>query len=219
MTTYAQTNGSSGGTEVDFGAVAVSTAAQITASANVQEQLAFCVYTGANCAAGGTTVNVGTTADNVLSSTVPSGGISKMDASTNASSGYVITYITSTIAGHPSASFTSTNDTIADAGGSAVPDPGDGVGIFGINLKANSTLGGGSLGANPSGGTGQAVAPYATADNIAFQSGLTPRTVANSASGPSDTTTFTVSYVAQAATTTKAGQYSALFTYVCTGTF
>ncbi len=216
ITTYAETAGS---TEVDYGAVAVSTAAQITASANVQEQLAFCVYTGANCGAGGSTVNVGTTSDNILNTSTPTGGTSKMDASTNASSGYVITYITTTIAGHPSASFTSLNDTITDAGSSNVPDPGDGVAIFGINLKANSTLGGGSLGANSSGGSGVAVGSYAVADQIAFVAGSTPQTVANSAGGPSDTTTFTVSYVAQAGTTSKAGQYSALFTYVCTGTF
>lgn len=211
--------------QIDFGAAAVSTANQVTVSANVQESLTFCVYTLANCAAGGSTVSLGTGGDNVLSTTDPSGGVSKMDASTNAQTGYIITYITTSPGGTGGStcagSLSSTNDCITDAGASAVGPPADGVAMFGINLKLNTTAltPAGAIGANQTGGTGTPIAPYATADQIAFQAGLTPRTVANTTSAPSVTTTYTVSYVAQAGSTTKPGAYSATFTWVCTGTF
>jgi hypothetical protein len=222
ITTYTNANGSG---QVDYGAVAVSTANTMQVNANVQESLTFCVYTGINCAAGGSSVNIGSGTDNVLGTTDPSGGVSKMDASTNATTGYVITYITSSPGGTGGStcpgSLSSSTDCISDAGGSAVGPPADGVGLFGINLKANTTAltPAGAIGVEASGGTGAAVSPYATADQIAFQGGTTPRTVANTAGAPSVTTTYTVSYVAQAGNTTKPGAYSATFTWVATGTF
>ena len=76
--------------------MAVSTTQSLTVAANVQESLEFCVGTvsaPANCAAeSGSTVNIGTGADNVLSASAPSGAISTMIADTNASTGYSITY-------------------------------------------------------------------------------------------------------------------------------
>jgi hypothetical protein len=193
ITTYAASNGT---TEVDYGAVAVSTANQVTVSANVQESLTFCVYTGANCAAGGSTVNLGVGTDNVLSTSSPSGGVSKMDADTNATTGYAITYITTSPGGTGgtacAGSLSSSNDCITDFGGTA--------GTF-----AGS-------------GSGAVSSPYNTVDNFAFQGGLTPRTVGSS-SGPTLSNTYNVAYAAQAGSTTKPGSYSAVFTWVCTGTF
>ena len=55
------TNGSSQAGVVDSGGIALSTAAQITVTAKVQETLTFCVYTQANCGAGGTAVTLGDT--------------------------------------------------------------------------------------------------------------------------------------------------------------
>jgi hypothetical protein len=147
-----------------------------------------------------------------------------MDASTNAQAGYVITYITTSAGGASGTqsprSFCSTLDCITNAGATSSPEPADGTGIFGINLAANTTIhAGGALGAAPSGGSGVAIGEYDDANEITFESTTTPKSVANSAGGPSTNTTFTVSYVAQAGSTNKAGAYSAVFTWVATGTF
>lgn len=216
ITTYSDAAGT---TQVDYGAVAVSTANQVTVSANVQESLTFCVYTGVNCAAGGSTVNLGTGTDNVLSTSTPSGGLSKMDADTNATTGYTITYITTSPGGTSGTtcpgSLSSSNDCITDFGGTAGTFSA-GTGRFGLNIANNSTpsLAGGVSGS----GSGTASSLYNTANNYAFQGGTTTRTVATS-SGPTLTNTYTVAYAAQAGSTTKPGSYSAVFTWVCTGTF
>jgi hypothetical protein len=199
--------------------MAVSTANQVTVSANVQESLTFCVYTGANCAAGGSSVNLGSGADNVLSASSPSGGVSKMDADTNATTGYTITYITTSPGGTGGStcpgSLSSSNDCITDAGGSAGTFSA-GTAKFGINLRDNATP---NIGTDIAGsGIGAVSAPYNTVDNYAFQGGTTPRTVATAA-GPTITNTYTVAYAAQAGNTTKPGAYSAIFTWVATGTF
>lgn len=216
ITTYSD---SAGTVQVDYGAVAVSTANQVTVSANVQESLTFCVYTGVNCAAGGSTVNLGTGTDNVLSTSSPSGGVSKMDADTNATTGYTITYVTSSPGGTGGTtcpgSLSSSNDCITDAGGSAGTFT-PGTAKFGINLRANTTP---AIGATISGsGSGAVSSPYNTIDNFAFQGGSTTRTVGTT-TGPTLSNTYTVSYAAQAGSTTKPGSYSAVFTWVCTGTF
>lgn len=209
-------------TQVDFGAMALSTARQITVSANVQESLTFCVgTTGTDCTGGltGTTVNLGTGTDNVLSTSSPSGGESKMSADTNATSGYVIQYTTTSPGGTGGStcagSLSSTNDCITDAGGTAGTfTPGSSK--FGINLRNNATP---NIGADIGGsGTGSVNATYNTIDSFAFQAGSTPRTVA-SASGPTLSNNYVVSYAAQAGNTTKPGAYSAIFTWICTGTF
>jgi hypothetical protein len=142
-----------------------------------------------------------------------------MAIDTNATSGYIITYTTTSPGGTGgtacAGSLSSTNDCITDFGGSATTFTA-GVANFGINLLSNTTP---SLGANVSGsGSGTASAPYATTNNYAFQAGSTPRTVA-SAAGPTLSNLFTVAYAAQAGNTTKPGAYSATFTWIATGTF
>jgi len=228
ITTYTVQDASSG--EQDYGAEAVSTSDQITVNANVQESLTLCVYIS-TCGGGGGTLYLAPGPDHVLSASAMTGGVSKIDASTNASSGYVITYMTSNtggtaynctgVSGASSGSLGSPNDCIPDAGSSAVGPPAAGTGLFGINLKANSTTltPSGALGSNVSGsGSGTPTAPYATADQVAFQAGATPRTIAT-ASGPTVSNTFTVTYAAQAGSINKPGVYATTFTYVCTGTF
>jgi hypothetical protein len=228
ITTYSDdAAGAPAVTEVDFGAMAVSTARSIGVSANVQESLAFCVGTsGTGCSGGGltgATVNLGTGTDNVLSASTPSGGISLMAVDTNASSGYAITYVTTSPGGASGTQcvggLSSTTDCITEAGATAGTFTA-GTSKFGINLKTNTTaLTTPALGANVSGsGSGTASGQYAIADNVAFQAGSTPRTVA-SAAGPTLSNLFTVTYVAQAGSTTKPGAYSATFIWVATGTF
>ena len=207
ITTYSDTSAT---TEVDYGAEAVSTANQITTTANVQESLTFCVGTsGTGCSGGGltgTSVNLGVGTDNVLSTSSPSGGTSLMAADTNATSGYAITYLANNLS--------STNDTITAAGGTAGTFTA-GTAKFGINLKANTTP---AIGAAISGsGSGAVGAQYDIANNFAFVPAAA--TTVATASGPTLSNLYTVSYAAQAGSTTKPGSYSTTFTWVCTGTF
>src|SRR5581483_111934 len=85
---------------------------------------------------------------------------------------------------------------------------------FGINLVANSSP---SVGANPSGTApiGVAAANYNTANTFRFNSG---DTIASS-SGPINTTTYTVSYLANISNAVAAGTYSSSLTYVATANF
>lgn len=215
ITTYSGFNGSGGTGEIDFGATAVSTNDQVTVSANVQESLTFCVYDVSGTCAGGVTQNVklGTGTDNVLSANAPSGGQSKMDAATNASTGYVISYLANDL--------TSSSDTITAAGGGSGSGTAfsAGTALFGINIASGNTISGTTSGGITGSGSGQAVnANYTNNDKVAFvPATVTP--VANSNSTPTLSNTYTVSYIAQAGSTTKPGAFSTTFTYVCTGTF
>jgi hypothetical protein len=77
------------GAYVDAGGIALSTAAQIVVTAKVQEQLTFCVYTGANCAAGGTAITLGT--NGVLSTSTSYTDINtSYDIQTNATGGAAV---------------------------------------------------------------------------------------------------------------------------------
>lgn len=197
----------------DYGAVALATTNSLTVAANVQESLTFCTGTvsaPANCAAEtGTNVNIGTGADNVLSSSAPSGAISTMIAATNAVSGYSITYTAAT--------FSSTNDSIATVGSTPTAFPAAGTAAFGINLKANTSPNITNSADKTGSGSGTVAANYGTANQFAFVA-ATPTQVA-SAAGPTATNTYTVSYAAQAGNTTKPGAFSTVFNYICTGTF
>jgi hypothetical protein len=75
------------GTYVDAGGVALSTANQLNILAIVQERLTFCVYTGANCGAGGNSIDLGDT-NHVLDSSNSYTDINaKFDIATNALGG------------------------------------------------------------------------------------------------------------------------------------
>lgn len=87
-----------------------------------------------------------------------------------------------------------------------------GVEQFGINLKANSTPG---VGANPAGGNGVAASGYSTANSFSYTSGATIASAPKS----SGQTNFTVSIIANAATSTPGGTYSGALTILCTGTY
>jgi hypothetical protein len=85
---------------------------------------------------------------------------------------------------------------------------------FGLNLAANTTP---SVGAAPSGSApiGTAGANYGTANTFRFVTGETVATAANAI----NTTTYTVSYIANIATLTPAGSYSTSLTYSATANF
>lgn len=199
ITTYTSVDATTGTT--DTGTVATSTANQITVTATVDETLTFCVYTGVNCAASGSTVALGS-----LSSGALTGGVSKMDAGTNASGGYAIQYTGTTL--------TSGGNTITAIGATAATSS-PGSSQFGINATGPNTSVTGS--AAPSGGSGAASTNYSTANSYAFVP--TTLTQIASASGATDSTTYTVSYIANIGTSQAAGAYTTTITYICTATF
>lgn len=177
-------------TPIDTGTIATSTAGQITVTATVDETLTF-TLTAATAALG--TLTTSSTGSNTSSMTV----------STNASTGYSITVNGTTL--------TSGANTITALGSPTASTQNSKQ--FGINLMANTTP---SVGSNVSGsGTGTAATGYNTANSFKF---VTGNTVA-SATAPTNSNVFTVSYIANIDGSTAAGAYSTILTYIATANF
>lgn len=177
-------------TAVDTGTVAASTAGQITVTASVDETLTFTLATA--------TVALGT-----LSTSATGSGTSSMTVSTNATTGYSVTYTGTTL--------TSGASTIT-ALGSPTASAFNGK-QFGLNLMSNSTP---AVGVATSGaGTGVPSAGYNTTNLFKFNSG---DTIA-SASIPTNSNTYTASYIANINGLTAPGAYSTVLTYVATANF
>lgn len=175
---------------IDTGTVATSTAGQVTITAAVDETLTFSLANQ--------TVPLGT-----LTTSTTGSGTSTMSAATNAANGYSITVSGSTLT-----SGSNTITALASPTASSVNNK-----QFGLNLVANTTP---AVGSNVSGtGTGAAAAGYNTADLFKFVSG---DTVA-SASGPTNSNTFTSSYIANIDGATPPGNYQTVLTYVATANF
>lgn len=203
LTTYSDTNNT---TEVDFGGFALQTAQDLSVQAYVQESLTFCVgaTATANCASVGSgTIDLGTGSGcDILSTSNVCTGTSEMRASTNANSGYSITYNGTTFAG-PS-------DTITAIGSTpAASSPG--TKQFGLAGTAKS---GGSGAWNT---TGTNYDFGANGGDYAYVTG-SPQVIA-AASAATAETDYTVTYAANVDNTTKPGKYTATINYVCTGLF
>jgi hypothetical protein len=69
-----------------------------------------------------------------------------------------------------------------------------------------------------SGGDGAVSAPYAAA-GFAFDTAAFPDLVASDTNGDDITTTYSVRYVGNITSTTEAGPYNAILTYVITASF
>jgi len=123
---------------------------------------------------------------------------------TNADSGYIVTISGNTLT-------YGSNDIDAIGGTAAFSSLGNEQ--LGINLVYNSDP---EVGANPSGGSGQAYGQYAFQNKFAFQSG---DTIADCSTSCSDTTTFNISYLGNISNSTVAGGYSTVLTLIATGTF
>ena len=176
-------------TAIDTGTVATSTAGIVTVTASVDETLTFTLAT--------TNVTLGT-----LSSSTTASGTSSMTASTNAATGYNITVSGNTLT-------SGANQITAMSGAASSTNSKQ----FGINLAANSTP---SVGTAVTGtGTGSAQSGYNTANNFKFASG---ETVA-AAAGPTNSNTYTVSYIANIDGITQPGSYSTNLNYVATANF
>jgi len=140
-----------------------------------------------------------------LSSVSTSSCSHTIDASTNASSGYTISYLAA-------ADLTSGSNSISDSGSSGATSA-TGTEQFGLNLKNNATP---DVGAEPSGGSGAASAHYDTADTFSFNT--SGAEIANS-TGFSTSTTYTATYVANISTGTKAGTYATTIIYNVTANY
>jgi hypothetical protein len=217
--------GTAGGAILDAGGVAISTNANIVITAKVQEQLTFCVYTGANCAAGGTTVTLGNT-NGVLSTSGPFvDKNTRYDIQTNATGGAVVNVKGPTL--------TSGSNTIA-ADTSAVVSS-SGTSQFGLcnyessgsNLSYTTNTYNGNGGAAPGAlcsGTSQTAGTGSTGgDNSAkFYFGAAAQgtygdTIANDAAG--STSTGTVAFIGNVSTTQTSGIYTTTLIFIATGTY
>jgi len=218
-----------GGTAQDAGVVAASTAQAIVLTGTMPESLIFC--TGATVAANCASTTSGNISFNQLFSPTDTAiATSQMAASTNAAQGYTITVNGPTL--------TSGSATIPGySTATALTSANRGVSGWGMNLRANtaavaSTFPGSSAEVtSASTGVdlkGQALAGYNTVDTFKF---VTGDPVANSAStggalgtvgatlGPTNSQTYTASYVVNVAGNQLAGTYSTTLTYICTPTF
>lgn len=226
ITTY--TAASLGGTTVDQGSVAASTATPIVLNGYMPESLVFCTGGTVSTTAGVpdcTTATNGTVAFNQdFSPTSTAWATSQMAASTNAGTGYAIT-VNGTTLQSGSNSITAIGATAA----TVVP----GTGQFGMDLTLND----GSAYAGPpaapnitgshdvtpvSNGTnlrGEAFGQYATAGSFAYNSGNTVADSGNTSLGPSDAQIYTVSYIVNVPGSQPAGNYTTTLTYICTPTF
>lgn len=200
ITTYTGSDGATGAT--DTGVVAVSTATPLSFTGTTPESLIFCVGTSitTDCSTvAGSSVDFG-----VFSPLSTSTGNSVMQSSTNAGNGYNITV----------------NGTTLASGANSIPfmtsmaPSATGTSQFGMNLRSNTTPI--NFGADPSGpGSGNYAPGYNTVNQYQLQTGDTVAT----APGPSDTNTFTSSYVVNIKPSQAAGVYTTTLTYVCTANF
>jgi len=187
MTTYSTATWT---TAIDTGTVAASTAGQITVTASVDETLTF-------------TLAAATVALGTLSSAATGTGTSSMTVSTNAGTGYSLTYSGTTLT-----SGGNTITALASPTASAVNGK-----QFGFNLMNNTTP---AIGTNTTGtGSGVPSTGYNTTNQFKF---VTGDTIA-SASLPTNSNTYTTSYIANIDGATAAGAYSTVLTYVATANF
>lgn len=206
----------------DAGGDALSTAAVLNVTAKVQEALTFCLYTGANCAAGGSAVKLGDS-NNVLAATnvYYTDATPKFDLASNALGGVIVRMKGPTLT---SGSFTITAQGDLGAAGSpaygCVPDStSTSVEQFGVRVVSF--------------GTGQA-APAPTvagsqdnnfgclAGNHKFNDTLTNTTYGQpfvATTGATDVSTTNFELGAKAANTTEAGVYQTNLIFVATATY
>jgi hypothetical protein len=153
-------------------------------------------------------VNLGT-----FSPLSTSTGTSVMQASTNASSGYIIT-INGTTMTSGANTIPAMGTQSANSSGCAVSCTSTtGTSQFGTNVRDNTTP---NVGTNVSGaGTATGSGGYNTIDAFRFFTGDTVASVG----GPSKANTFTNSYIVNVGGDQAAGQYTATMTYICTATF
>lgn len=220
MTVYTAAAG--GGSVVDQGSVAASTAEPIALTGVMPESLIFC--TGATVNANCTSTTPGTISFNqTFSPSDTAVATSQMSASTNAGTGYVITVNGATL--------TSGGNTIAGLSSAATASSTRGTSKWGLNLKLNTTATSAiatGTEITPSSDAvdykGQSVTGYNTVDTFKFVSGDTVANsaydgAANTTLGPTNSQVYTSTYMVNVAGNQRAGTYTTTLTYICTPTF
>lgn len=219
---YTSANADAGAVHTDDGGIALSTAAQISITATVMEQLSFCTslvaptQTGTDCA-GATTpsVTIGHGTPLHLDSTAVDTGIAYTQMSTNAQTGATVRMTDTT------ADAGCTDGGISSSASNCIPGIGAfatmtaGTADFGLNV-ADGTLGGSSSGSvthNVNYGT--TVGSYGMGSAVTSTYG----DPIESSSAPCAEVNNKLTFAATAATTTKAGVYTANMTLIATGTF
>lgn len=198
---------------VDTGAVASSTANQITLTGTVDESLTFCVGVTVTSNCSSTTGPAASwIASSTFSSAVARTATSQFAAATNAESGYAVTVSGSTLTcdstSSPSCSPSQSISALASQTASSA-----GTEQFGFNLRANTAPA--TFGADKSGGSASVNTNYNTANQYRFVAGDTIASHTNT----TDFTVFTAGYIANISALTEAGQYKTTLTFVCTPTF
>jgi hypothetical protein len=214
ISTYTSTNTT--GSAIDAGVVTASTAQQITLTGIMPESLIFCtggtVLTSSGIPDCSTATSGAVNFDRLFSPTDTALATTQMAASTNAGSGYIITY--------DGATLTSGSNTITAM--SPATTGTHGLSQFGLNVVANTTP---SIGtnvapaANGSNYRGEPASPYDTANNFKFATGNIVADSFNGGAGGTDAQIFTVSYIVNVPGSQPAGTYTTTLTYTCTPTF
>ena len=200
ISTYASDDGSGAWTE--FGAIAASTASELSISSEVPPRLTFCVglsIQGDDCS----TVTGGVLDMGTFNPTSTQTGTTKMLATTNAEFGYNITVKGPT--------FASGNHLIDALNAPANSQTGQAQ--FGINLRKNTSP---AFGADPAGaGVATPSADYNTPDRFVYRNG----DVVAASPSVTNRTTFTVSYIVNIPADQPSGFYATTISYICLATF
>jgi hypothetical protein len=210
---------------IDDGGIALSTNQAITVTSKVQEQLTFCVYTGASCAAGGGSVLLGDT-QGVLYTTGPFvDKTTTYTVSTNAINGLTIRMLGNTL--------TSGSNTINAIGGTATASSA-GTSQFGLCnyiptmttmvLNVSSPYNGAncstttqSAGTGTTGGLGSgALFAFDTTQTTTTYGATLATAAANSSAGSA---TGVIAFLGNTAVTQPAGLYTTTITFVATATY
>jgi hypothetical protein len=216
---YSPTAAGGGTGAVDAGGIALSTANQITITSKVQERLAFCVYTGANCAAGGSSVALGND-KGVLD---PAGPFvdktTKYDVSTNAASGVAIRVKGDTL---KSGSFdiTAIGGTAASSSAGSeqfgfcnYQSTGSGLTPAAPYNNGNCSTTTQTAGTASTGGNGTAQFAFDTTNTNTTYG----QTFANKTAG--STSTGVIAFIGNISNTTEAAIYTTTLTFIATGTY
>lgn len=207
------------GGATDAGGVALSTANVLNVTAKVQESLTFCLYTAANCATGGSAVNLGTS-ENVLAATnqVYTDATPKFDLASNALGGVAVRMKGDTLT---SGAFTITpngNSCVADSTTTSVEQFGVrivtyGTGHYNGEATAGNTTSAGTTNNNDFSCLAGAHKFDPTQANTTYGQPFV-RTV-----GATDVSTTNFELAAKAAGTTEAGVYTTKLQFIATATY
>lgn len=220
-TTTGYTNATTPGTVADFGGIALSTAANISVTAKVQEELTFCVAGAVITAA---CANAGVNPPNltighgsptlILDSTAVDTANAYMQVSTNAQGDVVVRMKNNNPCGG-----------LSDDGGATCGIPP--VGASAATITAGTADFGLFVSASSGGiGTINPVAPYDTTNEYGMDNTSSPDNITTTygseiaaTAGATNNVNSTLTFGATASNTTPAGIYEASLTLIATGTF